>query len=1042
MRSFLYGYILILSISLTIAVQLDGNCQDDTQCEGPNIHCLGGKCQCNSPAYVPCKSRCEINNRSAYEGEHCEVNENCIENTICSEKRCKCIQDYTAKNGLCFKNLNSVCASHTECWSQHCSNSRCVCAPGYENPDNQAYCKRKLVKIYNNWSDANREQALCVDDNSCIDIVAKCIAGPQNVTTKFCKCPFGYKVDDKHEQCERILGTLLSPLDSPVSNYGECGSCQDINAACIQAADQITCWCRFGYIKKNNACEKESNRKPLVIFPNSNDLNLHDFTNNCTSGSNNEHETNNKLCVCAPGYEFITKDQSCVKIQRDWINDIYEYGLCTRITPQDKAIDVDGLCPKPLICEARKDKHICSCGKDKFRDLNDPSQCVYYIGKTTNSTDDKCPTKKALRNITSGICECSAGYNAINNNRQCGIKLSSEIFQSSCNSNQLDNKICRDLFGKNALFCTIGECRCSGNQSFSNKDQTHCYAPLNQSLIQPMEDCPLQSSLKDDHCECNVGYRPSNDFRQCVRLTVQLVAYVGPSINTNGQLTTEDCQALFTGPVESYTNDRCQCKNIAFINDNNTGCWYQLNVTLPEAKESVFCPPNSATGSGRICLCSIGYTRNVNKCVPITNRVYIDNDPMAPNIAGLTESACRKWFGYGATQSSRGSYCICKPYAYLVKSNSYCHFLLNQTTSEFKTSDDCPANTFISPSSPPSACVCKPGYRVSSDNRTCTTTNIVLSGTVNVSSSQTTNCVSFTNDDCIVKYGEHAFCQNEACFCNRRVSFINAIGQCESFSKYIFPGIHERQFYSCNTETDCQGKGNVICDYLNDGSPYKVCKCKDESLLDPKSQTCIEKRCTQNCQTNLNFECRGYDCVCRNGFYQTGLRCIKIPYELQLNQPCNRSGLWEYVLATANNSLECDASCDRARCQLGYRPEQSQCVPYQFGEEKCIYQENICQYMDENSICNIDKNKCLCRPSYYLFDNRCVPAVGTACRTNEECGFNICKGQRCDCKDGQRIETTYDIDGRPIKHCTNGIDQIRFSPVLLLFFIMIHKFFI
>ena len=64
-----------------------------------------------------------------------------------------------------------------------------------------------------------------------------------------------------------------------------------------------------------------------------------------------------------------------VKIQPNWINDVYEYGLCTRITSRDTAISVSGICPEPLRCEERKDKHVCSCGKDKFRDLDDPNQC-------------------------------------------------------------------------------------------------------------------------------------------------------------------------------------------------------------------------------------------------------------------------------------------------------------------------------------------------------------------------------------------------------------------------------------------------------------------------------------------------------------------------------------------------------------------------------------------------------------------------------------------------------------------------------------------
>jgi hypothetical protein len=60
----------------------------------------------------------------------------------------------------------------------------------------------------------------------------------------------------------------------------------------------------------------------------------------------------------------------------------------------------------------------------------------------------------------------------------------------------------------------------------------------------------------------------------------------------------------------------------------------------------------------------------------------------------------------------------------------------------------------------------------------------------------------------------------------------------ELFSNYIFPSAHELNIYSCITNDDCDKRANVECGYLNQKSEYKVCKCKEGSLLDPKSQTC------------------------------------------------------------------------------------------------------------------------------------------------------------------------------------------------------------
>jgi hypothetical protein len=43
-----------------------------------------------------------LNLQSAYEGDHCEAQGNCVGNAICSgEKICRCLDNYVAKNGLC-----------------------------------------------------------------------------------------------------------------------------------------------------------------------------------------------------------------------------------------------------------------------------------------------------------------------------------------------------------------------------------------------------------------------------------------------------------------------------------------------------------------------------------------------------------------------------------------------------------------------------------------------------------------------------------------------------------------------------------------------------------------------------------------------------------------------------------------------------------------------------------------------------------------------------------------------------------------------------
>lgn len=53
-----------------------------------------------------------------------------------------------------------------------------------------------------------------------------------------------------------IKSSLLSPINSILSTYPPCGSCNADNAACISVAGKRTCWCRAGYFKNGDKCGK------------------------------------------------------------------------------------------------------------------------------------------------------------------------------------------------------------------------------------------------------------------------------------------------------------------------------------------------------------------------------------------------------------------------------------------------------------------------------------------------------------------------------------------------------------------------------------------------------------------------------------------------------------------------------------------------------------------------------------------------------------------------------------------------------------------
>lgn len=65
----------------------------------------------------------------------------------------------------------------------------------------------------------------------------------------------------------------------------------------------------------------------------------------------------------------------------------------------------------------------------------------------------------------------------------------------------------------------------------------------------------------------------------------------------------------------------------------------------------------------------------------------------------------------------------------------------------------------------------------------------------------------------------------------------------ESFSHYIFPGLHERNNVSCDVDQDCV-RDNIDINTVEcikrtgPSDEYKVCVCKRGWFLNPLTQTC------------------------------------------------------------------------------------------------------------------------------------------------------------------------------------------------------------
>lgn len=59
------------------------------------------------------------------------------------------------------------------------------------------YLEKRLFNVYTSFNDASKDNAFCQDSSACIDILAECTVGPENASSKYCRCPDGYLNEEK-----------------------------------------------------------------------------------------------------------------------------------------------------------------------------------------------------------------------------------------------------------------------------------------------------------------------------------------------------------------------------------------------------------------------------------------------------------------------------------------------------------------------------------------------------------------------------------------------------------------------------------------------------------------------------------------------------------------------------------------------------------------------------------------------------------------------------------------------------------------------------
>ncbi|CAF1080374.1 unnamed protein product [Rotaria sordida] len=1016
----LFGNILLICISLTKTVSLDGICTNTNECTDIGPICRNGRCQCDTPWYTPCGTKCDIKAVFVYEGEECRINDNCIPNAVCAdvEKRCRCQSSYTALNGLCYKSLNTSCSTPSECWSRDCRDGLCKCRLGFVPRGDNNRCQRKLARIYSNWAEANASNDLCYEsnENPCIDIHAICQNDGQHVE-KFCQCPLNYTANYQNQECQlKQYSGSLSPSTTSLPN-DDCGTCRDELAVCVHVGNQTTCWCQAGLINTNDRCERYHLN---FVFPNEYDINQHQYTLNCSSYDNDTKIVQNGLCICKPGYKFVDARSPCQRIIPIWENDNFEYGVCTRIDSNGQHIPENGLCPWPLTCQPRQDKYVCSCDHNKYLDENN-NTCYYFLERDlTNPNDKNCPPGATLDN---GQCRCLpiGKYTVSSDKKRCELTLASRDIDSGCISNGGFDDDCKRLYGTNTKFCKAGECQCIPDQSYYDNGRCVTYLSANPGNN---GSCPINTKDNVNPCTCKDGYRAESNNRTCQRKSNYLYELTNiPSQGIYSDVIIDDCKALYLNAHLIVRNNACICENGTF--SNGTTCVFYLSFTpLPTNGASLHCPPLALPSSGA-CTCLSGYKNagNDRNCVPLTDTVYEYGTTNGVNVPGLTTTGCRRLFGNAVDTIPNDSYCRCANSSFAFWENQRCYFLVETNQSMSTTLDNCPPTSIVGNQT----CNCPRGYQPIESKRRCVRKPIYSS---NLQAIDTTNFTmlcneTYTNDDCEGLHGKGAVCHNFTCYCDRARSFV--VGdRCEYFSQFVFPGLHERYSRTCNRQEDCgsdSDQNGIECDFINNTTDkYRVCKCKPEYFLNPIDGTCVKRQCYPQCSDNA--DCVNYQCICRVGYYRNSSgHCDLIGTPLILHEKCN-STVWS-GLNSINNGLFCSSTCERTQCAAGYRDTGLQCARISFNDY-CVHSKTRCTQFSPNSLCQEDDNKCACLPGHYETNGNiiCARAINSPCLKHADCGdLGQCLGSRCRCRPGNREQETSDLYGRRIIRCVNGNDS-------------------
>ncbi|XP_060551066.1 transmembrane cell adhesion receptor mua-3-like isoform X2 [Ruditapes philippinarum] len=753
---------------------------------------------------------------------------------------------------------------------------------------------------------------------------------------------------DNFDDLDTILDLVLQEICTPPppevcvgENCTTTDQCKDDNAVCDQA--EGICLCAHGFIldQKGNCvdCHSIDFTTFLTSFPcdgisfcGANQVLIGDtcygtkVTETCTTTLNtctDRHAfCNGTVCDCVDGYHW--NGTHCVGS-----------ALC-----DDCSYHPDS-CGGDLVCGAESGR--CECP---------PTLPIQYDGEcygtkvteTCTTTLNTCTDCHAFCNGT--VCDCVDGYHW--NGTHCvGSALCDECsyHPDSCGGD---------------LVCGAESGRCECPPALPIQYDGECYGTkVTETCTTTLNTCTdCHAFCNGTVCDCVDGYHWNGTH--CV----------GSALCDDCSYHPDSCGGDLVCGAES---GRCECPPALPIQYD--GECYGTKVTETCTTTLNTCTDRHAFCNGTVCDCVDGYHWNGTHCV---GSALCDECSYHPDSCG-GDLVC-------GAESGR---CECPP-ALPIQYDGECYGtkVTETCTTTLNTCTDCHA--FCNGT----VCDCVDGYH--------------WNGTHCVGSALCDDC-SYHPDSCggdLVCGAESGRCEcppalpiqydgecygtkvTETCTttlntCTDRHAFCNGT-VCDCVDGYHWNGTHcvgSALCDDCSYHPDSCG-GDLVC-----GAESGRCECPPALPIQYDGE-CYGTRVTERCPgglntcTDCNAYCNGTVCICFDGFYWNGSRCVGS----QIDEPCEAS-----PDSCATNGLVCGPTY---RCECPYFDVQfeNECYALTCGECQA---DSDC--LDPNQICVVDGEAtiCVCKNDYYLdYCGICSPRLsnGSDCSCDDQClsGYCIC----------------------------------------------------